>query len=241
MDYKKFGGRLAFLRSQHNMTQKQLACALSERLGPGVKKEEKLSYITISAYERGNRMPIVNTLIAMAQLFNVSLDYLCCIDDLPEIKRTEISTVDVKDKPIVEPDILIDTRELKKYHGNPVFLVAPPEKHIKPRWGILDYEKKRVVLYDAIIPLTTDMKLFQYRPIEAQFMDISFKQPLTISPLMNTEKPVWCEMLNAEPVIKGQYNGWYQHNEQKTALINMSNGLTLPYSGCGISYNAYLQ
>lgn len=230
-----FKSRLAQLRANAHLSQRELAAALSEVMGTD--SSESISSITISAYERGNRMPIVNTLIAIATYFNVSLDYLTGLDERSEIKK--VNDTPQKDLPFVEPDILIGVREYKKYHNNPVYVMTPNEKNLRNRWGILDYEKRRIVFTDLILPLTPDLKLFQYKPIEAQYLDVSFKQPLTIAPLCEATKPVWCEMLNGDSYIKGLYNGWYRHNENHTALINENNGLVLPYGGCGISYNAY--
>lgn len=56
--------RLKSLRLEHNLTQKQLA---------------ELSGITergYQNYEIGQRIPTLNALIALADFFNVSLDYL---------------------------------------------------------------------------------------------------------------------------------------------------------------------
>lgn len=236
MNINIFARRLVQLRNQKGWTQRQLATALSDLLGPCDNKAEAISYITISSYERGNRMPIVNTLIALCQLFDVSMDYMVGLDETPEIKRLEKKEQSL---PYEEPDILIDTRELKKYHENPVFVMAPNNKGIKPRWAILDYEKHRLVTANSFIPLTTDLKLFQYRPIEAQFLDVSFRQPLTLPQLVEETNSVYVKMLNADPVVSGEYDGWYRHNELHSALINEANGLVLPYSGCALSYNAY--
>ena len=52
------------LRKKQGMSQSQLA------------KELSVSPSTIGMYEQGRRVPDLDTLIAMARLFNVSLDYL---------------------------------------------------------------------------------------------------------------------------------------------------------------------
>ena len=62
-----FGEILKELRITHHperITQKQLATALN------------ISHNTISAYERGTRIPTLDNLAAFADFFNVSLDYL---------------------------------------------------------------------------------------------------------------------------------------------------------------------
>ena len=52
------------LRKKQGMSQSQLA------------KELNISPSAIGMYEQGRRVPDLDTLIAMARLFNVSLDYL---------------------------------------------------------------------------------------------------------------------------------------------------------------------
>lgn len=59
-----FGELLRELRKDHGMTQAELA--------------EKLSFspLTISTYERGRSVPDDATKVKIAQIFNISLDYL---------------------------------------------------------------------------------------------------------------------------------------------------------------------
>lgn len=58
------GRRIAALRKTKNMSQTQLAAYL------------RVSASTIGMYEQGRRMPDIQTLVQLAQLFEVSLDYL---------------------------------------------------------------------------------------------------------------------------------------------------------------------
>lgn len=58
------GSRIAALRKAKNMSQTQLAAYL------------RVSASTIGMYEQGRRMPDIQTLVQLAQLFDVSLDYL---------------------------------------------------------------------------------------------------------------------------------------------------------------------
>lgn len=56
--------QIASLRKESRMSQSQLAAEL------------KVSPSTIGMYEQGRRIPDIHTLISMARLFGVSLDYL---------------------------------------------------------------------------------------------------------------------------------------------------------------------
>lgn len=64
--------RIILLRKQHSITQKQLAegCSLTE--------------IAIQNYESGRRKPSYDALFALADYFNVSIDYLVGRSDDPE-------------------------------------------------------------------------------------------------------------------------------------------------------------
>ena len=58
------GSRIAALRKAKNMSQTQLGIFLC------------VSASTVGMYEQGRRMPGVETLVQLAELFDVSLDYL---------------------------------------------------------------------------------------------------------------------------------------------------------------------
>lgn len=66
-----FGERLKFLREKEKMYQSELA----DRLG--------LAPSTISMYERGDRDPDTSTLTKIAEIFNVSTDYLLGRTNIP--------------------------------------------------------------------------------------------------------------------------------------------------------------
>lgn len=63
--------RLVSLRKSNKVTQKALADAID------------VSEITIQRYEYGMRKPTIEILIALADYFNVSIDYLVGRSDTP--------------------------------------------------------------------------------------------------------------------------------------------------------------
>ena len=70
MDYRKiFAERLKELRLEHNLTQVELA------------QKTNTSKSVISAWELEQNEPSVSSLISIAKFFDVSLDYLCGLDD----------------------------------------------------------------------------------------------------------------------------------------------------------------
>lgn len=68
--------RLKELREQSRLSQEGLAIKLT------------VSQSTISAYETGERSPDLNTLLAIANFFHVSLDYLAGKTDLKQQLQT---------------------------------------------------------------------------------------------------------------------------------------------------------
>lgn len=66
-----FSERLVSLRKSHNLTQKQLAI------------EMQMSELAIQHYESQRRKPAFDVLIALADYFDVSLDYLVGRSDDP--------------------------------------------------------------------------------------------------------------------------------------------------------------
>ena len=70
-----FGENLLKLRKSRNLTQKQVYTAVG------------LSAIGYQRYEYGEREPAYQKLIALADFFDVSIDYLVGRTDNPEINR----------------------------------------------------------------------------------------------------------------------------------------------------------
>lgn len=69
-----FGERLKYLRQQKFMTQDELALDLEE-LGCSATTKS-----AISQYENNKRLPETKALVIISKYFNVSSDYLLCLD-----------------------------------------------------------------------------------------------------------------------------------------------------------------
>lgn len=66
----KFNDRLRELRKEHNLLQKDIA----EKIG--------VSRDSITKYESGDREPTLDNIIKMAEIFDVSIDYLIGVSDI---------------------------------------------------------------------------------------------------------------------------------------------------------------
>ena len=63
------------LRKEHKLTQ----VALQMRTG--------IEQSLLSKFENGERIPPTETLIILADFYNVSIDYILCRTDIPEINQ----------------------------------------------------------------------------------------------------------------------------------------------------------
>lgn len=70
-----FANRIKFLRKQKNIKQSELG----EKIG--------LTYTAISDIERGRRTTTIEKLVALADYFEVSIDYLMGRTDNPKINK----------------------------------------------------------------------------------------------------------------------------------------------------------
>lgn len=70
-----FGEHLKSIRSSHNITQKELAISIG------------ISERGIQHYELNERKPTYDILIALADYFNISIDYLVGRTDNPEVNK----------------------------------------------------------------------------------------------------------------------------------------------------------
>ncbi|MCS7463906.1 helix-turn-helix domain-containing protein [Paenibacillus doosanensis] len=73
----KYGERIASLREKHSLTQE----GLSSKLG--------ITRASLSHYENNRREPDYETIVSIANLFNVSIDYLIGRTDDPHIVLDE--------------------------------------------------------------------------------------------------------------------------------------------------------
>lgn len=74
MNFNLFAQRLRSLRLNHGLTMQQLGAAVSS------------TKATIGNLENCNKQPSLLMVCALADYFNVSLDYLCGRSDNPEMR-----------------------------------------------------------------------------------------------------------------------------------------------------------
>lgn len=221
------GARLAALRKEKGWNQKDFAEQFAEFCGSA----QEYGISVVSAWEQNHRAPTMRNIVSLAQFYGVSIDFLFGLTDQ---RRSEGSLekrhyakelADHAELPISDPDLV-------KYNGQPVFVKFRNASHIN-QWGILDTNNGRVVCKDFIVSLSVYVELYPYTapaPVRTKFLN--FQQ------LMNADY-IWIEMITKDPVVSEHYNGRYQHSEDKKFLVKMENGITLPYTGFDVSFNAF--
>lgn len=80
-----FPERLKQLRSEHKLTQEQLG------------KKINVTKVSISGYENGNRTPDMETLQNLADVFDVSIDYLLGRSDPKPIQKSSLNDLEMRD------------------------------------------------------------------------------------------------------------------------------------------------
>ncbi len=225
--------RLALLRHEKGLTQQELANILSELEN----RERSYSLLSVSGWESGDKYPPVKVLLALCEYFNVSSDYLLGLTEEPGNKNiTAASRTDADTHE--KPNYLITYNELKSFHKEPVYVVFN-DKSFEDAWGTYDAVKNRIVFTNQYLYITKDLNCNYYTkmPDELAKPKYSLRRRLSMGQLVKSGK-VWIEMITTSEYVRGQYDGWYRVNENSTCLIN-SQGLTLPFEGLNVSYNAY--
>lgn len=221
------GTRLALLRKEKGLTQGEFCQEFTDFCDKG----NCILIPTVSSWEQNHRVPPMDVIIALAQYYSVSIDYLFGITDERnntggvEKQKTISDIIKHSDAPIKKSDLI-------KYNGLPVFVRFKKHTHLS-QWGILNYNSGRVSCKDFVVSLSVDVDCYSYAvqtPIRTQIT--SFQQ------LLDT-KYVWIEMITSDPEIEAKYNGRYIHNEDNTVLVNMSNSLTLRNEGLDVSFWAF--
>ena len=109
-----FAGRLKELRKEANLTQVELA----KRLGIG-----QSSY---ADWERGKKKPTQENLVKIAQVLNVSIDYLVGnseeksdeLDNIELLFRMNSKGLTEEEKEIFKKELIVFMEERKKAFGN---------------------------------------------------------------------------------------------------------------------------
>lgn len=230
--------RIKVLRQEKGYNQSEFALDFSRYIG----RNNDYSLTTISAWELGRKTPSLQVLYKLSDYFGCSIDYIC---GKTNIRNGKADDYTIDDKTTEERDLLVKDSilELKQedyrsYDKMPVFVTFKNLEY-KNQWALLDYEDKQLLFFNEIIPLGKyPITLYVYPLPNEMYMNFWKIHAYSYPQLMQASR-FWIEIYSNDDELRGKYNGWYTHNEDRSAIINVNNGLTLPYSGLSVSYVAY--
>jgi len=214
--------RLRILRNNANLTQAEFA----KMYATFFKQDCAYHAYTISEWEHG-KVPRAYVLKNIARFYNVSYDYLLG-------KTNEMDYILSKREAHFHKHVNeISFSNLKMYDNMPLYVVSPG--HFPDCWCIYNAETNSIQTLTMKYPVSPDMRFFTFSPKTPDIY--SYDTPLSLAKLME-RKQVFVITKTKNAVQNSVYNGWYHHNETKTALIN-DRGNVLLYSDLNILYNAY--
>ncbi len=106
------------------------------------------------------------------------------------------------------------------------------------RWAIYDAIKDEFQFNEYRIKNTAALREYAYFYTRHPVDRPDHLKAADRARIMSAEK-VYVQMMSPSPEMRSLYNGWYKHNETRSALINDA-GLVLPYSGLYVAYKAYI-
>ena len=228
----KIGKNLKKLRKQKGWSQQELAEKAAEVYNSTLEplhKKKKFNNVTISQWECGHKTLKMKMIKIMADTLGVTPEDIT--GGLPEeIKELEISKK-------------IELEDINNYNMRPVYLTSKDNK-TPFQWGIVNSELGGIVLGTTAV-LDYDV-LDKYNIYSAALYgtiheDMTYRDTLSLKEVMKSNR-VWVQLIDYKSYDithnKTRYNGWYKHNENRTALIN-NKGCVLSYDNLGDLYNAY--
>jgi len=161
-----------------------------------VEAAEKLGVATptLSAWESEKKSPPLDTVIAMAELYNVSTDYLLGKDLSTSVKDTQA----------------ISKESIALYHGRPVWVEGRG-------WALVNSIEQTLIFTDGHKELYTDFTLLVAAPEFAE-SQLPSSKALSKEEVANSES-VWVEPISVEPLrneLRGTYivRGEYVENSR---------------------------
>ena len=157
-----FGNRLADLRNEYNITQKQLS------------EELKINRVAIARYEAGAQAPSLDNLISIAKYFDVSTDYLLGFSDIRSDKvhsdlKATCEFTDLSEKAIF--NILeITQHNAVRTDGTSIPFNAFLNKFLE--------STEFVVLFQMLFTLATQSYYYRISPEKREFCPDSIKYQL---------------------------------------------------------------
>lgn len=149
-----------------------------------------VSQPTLSAWEGERKSPSIDKLERMADVYDVSTDYL--LGRISTYKNTPSSPVSPASLPVL--------------HGQPLW---SPEYG----WLLVDSIEQHLVQSDgSTIPFSVADNLYTNPPAFSE-PDTMTEPPLTRKQML-VENDVWVEPISPDPVFRDELRGWYRRKDR---------------------------
>lgn len=237
----QFPQRLKQLRIEQNLLQKDVANYLSKN----DESDTAMTNSSVSYWENGKRIPRLQTLMRLAELFDVSVEYLTGASN----ERGSYEEVYDFSETYKDKKGRVDHSQLWKYDGKPLYVVFPDTK-IMPMWGLYDASNDKIVFTNQYLQNAskTNIECYEteftakalYKPLDFSACSPKTNMRLCTKEIMLRSDRVYVELLNPSDYICGMYNGFYTHNNDHTCLVD-DKGHCLHYNWLGDAYNAYYE
>lgn len=238
--------RIAQLRIDKGLTQTEMRDELNKNYS-----NCNISLSAVSMWERGRRSVASKYIDIFMDFFGVSKAYLLGFtddknkfmtdDEIMARINNNNSSDDASSTQLNE----ILWNDLFRFNKMPVYVEYPSITN-ESAWAIYNHSARQFVFIDRVEEANPSMqniykkgeiKFYAMRPDYVTVYGDNQKKPLDLLRAKNKHM-VYIKMLSPNPSVRAMYDGWYRHNENKTAFIK-SDGLVLPYDGIGVSYNAF--
>lgn len=215
--------KLRELRKAKKITQKDLAIELSSFMG----KDEKISPSAVCSWEKGEKKPTYETLLAFSDYYGVSTDYLLG-KTTNKVFDNNIENLENYAKKITEDQLK------ENYNNKPVYLVSK-DGSFADQWGIYNKENNRFYCVEHILYNSSSISYYALPPEALD--NPNSKQNITLDEAKKYEQ-VWIEYKNPSHELRERFTGVYKV-DCKNSIFIASNGFALPFEGIDITYHVY--
>ena len=150
-------------------------------------EELLVSKTTLSNWESGRRVPSVEALEKLADLYGVSVDYL--------LGRTD------QMNPFKEVSESVDPHMLQFLHECPVYVN-------RSRWGLVDAVNHKICFTDGSELAFSDVMQISMLLPAFQSGSYPLEKPLTRSETENCSR-IWLEPISKDETLRQELRGWY--------------------------------
>lgn len=219
-----FAGRLKEARKDMLLEQYQLLDILSKR---GI----SVSPASYSRWEKGDRIPKVDKMEALAKALNVSTDWLIGKSDIKE-RPLDLMGTKVRQPGYEEYGLTVNKEDLYRFRGEPLWI----QGNTGGCWGLIAEAEDVVYLSNG-----TSKPFYQIEGIIRRFPAPlcygveSMLEPIPLSKL-KTFKRIWVEGIGQSP--GSRYKGWFTLDESRNCYVG-NNDAVLRTSDYAVTWIAF--